>query len=943
MSFLLLGALISPLSAQTVEEESLPPSLTGSAVDLTIRPRFGVGYSTSGASYDAFTSFEGFVPLLQTPGSTLTFLEGRLLLDNDANLGGNLLLGHRVYNPTSNRVLGAYLAYDNRSTGSSTFNQVSAGFESLGEILDFRGNVYVPIGDTRRLVEETGFDTGLLVSDAGFSGNFLTITGSREGQINRRFEAAMTGVDVEGGARLVRIGTRGDIRGYVGGYFYDAPSSDEILGWKARLEVRPTDYFRFGLSVQDDDTFGTNVIFNVAANFPGTRPRGSTQSQEVLARLGESVARQNNIIVDEQVEFESFNENFTTLVTNPATGQSWQFRHVNPNGGAGDGTFENPAGTIGTAVGVAQAGDIVYVQAGTSPGGFTIPDGVQLWSTGPEQQINTVELGTVQLAGSGSGELTTITDTVTLGNNTLLSGFAVSGVTGAGIVATNISNAEIRDSTITSSSEAGIFLGTTTGTVTVTNSSITGEGVAAIAGTNINNVAIANTNLTSRNSTTNGISLDTVTGTLTFTNSPIIITTPTVNGISVVNATGSISTDSAITITNPTVNGISVVNATGSISTDSAITITNPAAIGISVANTTGSISFTGNNESEITNAGSFGVSLSNSPGAIALSGFQISDSGDSGISGENLSNVTLSGNTITNARNEGIALSNTAGTVAIDNNTITDTIGVNAALLPSGQGISLQNVTGTVAITNNTVSGTTGFIPGGSLPLPPSGQGISLLNTAGNVELTISGNRAENNFEDAIAIALTGTAQGDLTITNNIITGNGTTPGTPIRGDGIFVNLDNAAEADLTISDNQITNNNDDGIDIRMAPVVPPLFPVSGRTPVLRATISNNTIDGQTNGSGINIIIDDNARFDTSIRLNSLTNNSATLPDLNAVTRSTANLCLGLNGNISTTGFQLTQTAGTLRLEDTQQPNNGTVTQTGTITNVPAGTCNER
>lgn len=306
------------------------------------------------------------------------------------------------------------------------------------------------------------------------------------------------------------------------------------------------------------------------------------------------------------------------------------------------------------------------------------------------------------------------------------------------------------------------------------------------------------------------------------------------------------------------------------------------------------------------------------------------------------MSNLTLSGNTITNARNEGIALSNTAGTVAIDNNTITDTIGVNSALLPSGQGISLQNVTGTVAITNNTVSGTTGFIPGGLLPLPPSGQGISLLNTAGDVELAISGNRAENNFEDAIAIALTGTAQGDLTITNNIITGNGTTPGTPIRGDGIFVSLDNAAEADLTISDNQITNNNDDGIDIRMAPVVPSLFPVSGRTPVLRATISNNTIEGQTNGSGINLIIDDNARFDTSIRLNSLTNNSATLPGLNAVTRNTANLCLGLNGNISTTGFQLTQTAGTLRLEDTQQPNNGTVTQTGTITNVPAGTCNE-
>ena len=55
MIFLLIRALISHLAAQTVEE-SPPPSLTGSAADLTIRPRFGVGYSSSGASYDAFTS-----------------------------------------------------------------------------------------------------------------------------------------------------------------------------------------------------------------------------------------------------------------------------------------------------------------------------------------------------------------------------------------------------------------------------------------------------------------------------------------------------------------------------------------------------------------------------------------------------------------------------------------------------------------------------------------------------------------------------------------------------------------------------------------------------------------------------------------------------------------------------------------------------------------------
>ena len=311
ISLLLLGSL--PGTAQTLNS-------------LKINPRFGVGYSTSGAGFDAFTSFEGFVPLLQTAGSNLTFLEGRLLWStNNSTLGGNVLLGHRFYNSSDNRIFGGYVSYDNRNTGNAVFNQLGTGFESLGENWDFRINAYIPVGDTRQVVEENVFDTGLSVSAPFFTGNFLSFVGETSRQINRRLEAAMAGFDFEAGAKIANLGDAGYIRGYGGLYYYDANGSD-VLGWRTRLEVRPTDSLRLGLSVQDDATFGTNVVLSVAA-FPGSRPRGSRN--QTLARMGESVARQVNIVVDEQFESETIRDCFTVLATNPNTNEPYFFQHVN--------------------------------------------------------------------------------------------------------------------------------------------------------------------------------------------------------------------------------------------------------------------------------------------------------------------------------------------------------------------------------------------------------------------------------------------------------------------------------------------------------------------------------------------------------------------------------------------------------------------------------------
>jgi hypothetical protein len=131
---------------------------------------------------------------------------------------------------------------------------------------------------------------------------------------------------------------------------------------------------------------------------------------------------------------------------------------------------------------VAQADDIVYVQPGTNPGipAFTIPDKVSVLSTGPVQTIETVQLGTFQLPLSGSGIFPTVTGTVTMGNVTTLSGFAITNATGNGIQGANIRNVTIRDNRIANSTEQGINLTNVAGTSAIANNTITNSGLGGI-------------------------------------------------------------------------------------------------------------------------------------------------------------------------------------------------------------------------------------------------------------------------------------------------------------------------------------------------------------------------------------------------------------------------------------------------------------------------------
>ena len=88
--------------------------------------------------------------------------------------------------------------YDNRDTGGGHFNQIGVGVESLGQVWDFRVNGYIPIGDTRKQVNQQ-ITTGLVFSTPFFQGNALILQGQQQRQTTRTYEAAMTGFDAEVG------------------------------------------------------------------------------------------------------------------------------------------------------------------------------------------------------------------------------------------------------------------------------------------------------------------------------------------------------------------------------------------------------------------------------------------------------------------------------------------------------------------------------------------------------------------------------------------------------------------------------------------------------------------------------------------------------------------------------------------------------------------------
>lgn len=385
----------------------------------------GVGYS------NGFTSLDWFLPLLPDGDDSIWFADLRVLVSTDREFSSNVGTGYRWYLPEQNRIIGLNAFWDTRQLDDFTFNQAGIGFESLGECIDLEINGYTPaVNDTNQ-------------RNLAFVGNNLLIH-----TVN-----ALSGVDFLLGYNIPAF-QEFHPRVLGGGYYFDSNKTPDAAGWRAKLETAFRDWLAVSVVVQDDDLFGTSLL--VSAEFrrpiehrsnvvssPMRRKfrsaSGGSHDRTLRHRLADPIGRQQQIALTENIQFA------TDLASVPLT-----FLHVVP-GPAGAGTFENPYGTITNAMADALAPtSVVYTpQGGTFNENVALVAGTQLRSNGPSQVATSLQ-GPLILPFSGTTtDLTMlpagINGNVDLANNTVVSGFSVTGtVAGNGVANAVVDTSRIR-------------------------------------------------------------------------------------------------------------------------------------------------------------------------------------------------------------------------------------------------------------------------------------------------------------------------------------------------------------------------------------------------------------------------------------------------------------------------------------------------------------------
>ncbi|UZQ53110.1 right-handed parallel beta-helix repeat-containing protein [Trichothermofontia sichuanensis B231] len=436
-----------PVTPTTVPENFVP----------LFTPRVGVRSSTAEAGGNPFSVIEGFVPLAQSRGRDLLFMEGRQFYDlAEGTAGRNFLLGYRTYDAKNDRVWGGYVAYDNRDTGNSLFDQIGVGLESVGQNWELRLNGYLPIGNTRDQVLE------VYASGGQFQGNSLLVERARV------FESALGGFDAEVGTPLARWDT-GQLKGYAGVYYLGGSGSSDTVGLRGRLQAQINDLTAVGLTLEQDDLFDTRAIVNVGLTFRQT-PKGRgdrpLEISPVIASLGSRVQRSSSIAINSDISQD------VTIARNPDTGQPLTFRHVDLGNGTGAGTVESPFGSMEAALAAANPGDIVRVGAATDTtlGELRIPDRVNLVAASMPTAVRTRQAARVALPRAANTGRITVNGPVILESNGTVSGLIINAHNNHGVIGNNVSGvASVVDNTINVTGEFdGINITNTGGSVDLT-------------------------------------------------------------------------------------------------------------------------------------------------------------------------------------------------------------------------------------------------------------------------------------------------------------------------------------------------------------------------------------------------------------------------------------------------------------------------------------------
>ncbi|MCA8997924.1 MAG: inverse autotransporter beta domain-containing protein, partial [Planctomycetaceae bacterium] len=479
----------------TVTTASPSGSVNGALMPLPVRGGYfwarGDFGERPGVDGDYFSS-GAFIPVQILGPDNLFLLDGQVWVDDTSSFGGDIGTGYRQLLPGWRVMAGVngFVTWDH-SQQEYEYGQVSLGGELLTDYLGLTSRVYVPFND-----DLNDIGNPILTNDAMLRGDSLVL---RNLQL---VEQQMGGADIELGSPIPGLEF---ISAYVGGYFFDADEGQNVDGAYGRLSMDLTTA-QFDLTISDDDTFGTTVNFGAEFRF-GQGPLFcfKPRKRNLDIMMNDRVRRRSRIMTQQ------FLDERTELAINPATGQPFEFVHVdNTAGPGGDGSFEDRFNNLGLANG--SAADIILVYRGTTSRTNLLPagDGLVLSNNQivigegtdfPLRVANRRDPVTLEgFTGTGTNPFVTSnpgTDIITLADNNQIAGLNLIAPAGGNMIGgTGVRNFTVSDinsdilAAESTGAGGGIFLTNAYGSGRITGFNYRADNVATATG----GIVIRNTN-----------------------------------------------------------------------------------------------------------------------------------------------------------------------------------------------------------------------------------------------------------------------------------------------------------------------------------------------------------------------------------------------------------------------------------------------------------------
>lgn len=387
----------------------------------------GIGYE------NGYTTLEAFFTADPNEWKMTPFLDGKGHIFDNGKWAANLGIGLRAL--WKNRGYGINTYYDYRNTGRFHSNQIGAGFETLGELFDFRMNGYLPIGTKTSVPYDTAFKE--------FVGNYMFLS--------QKIQSAMKGANAEFGFHF-KHSTLFNFYAAGGPYYFIGKKTRSTWGGKVRISGTFKEMLTLEISDSFDKTFHNKFQGQISLNFPfGSQSKIRKQERLCKAphilndRLLQPVSRQEIIIIDHTKK--------KTVAVDPTTGFPYFFVFVD-NTSQSNGTYESPYHSLAQAQTHSSPNDIIYVFPGdgTSTGmdsGIILKENQKFWGSGVNHLAQT-SAGMISIPPQSSAS-PTITNTnidtegnaITVANHNIIRGFNITSAINDGIYGSDVQELDV--------------------------------------------------------------------------------------------------------------------------------------------------------------------------------------------------------------------------------------------------------------------------------------------------------------------------------------------------------------------------------------------------------------------------------------------------------------------------------------------------------------------